>query len=53
MDGMAMVPKVLRISSTDGTTIPLPFYPYASLLIPTNVEFQLMSSLNVTVFLLI
>ena len=35
MEGMAMVPKLLHIYSNAGTAILPPFYPYASLLMPT------------------
>ena len=35
MEGMEMVPNILYLYSTSGTTILSPFSPYASLLIPT------------------
>ena len=40
VEGMAMVPKLLHISSTSGTTILLPFFPYASFLMPTMWKFS-------------
>ena len=54
MEGMAMVPKLLHIYSNAGTAILPPFYPYASLLMPTmwNFSWWEKSSLDVTVFFL-
>ena len=35
MEGMAMVPKILHTSFTDGATSMYPLFPYAYLLMPT------------------
>ena len=40
MEGMAMVPNILHLYSTSGTTILLIFSPYASLLMPTMWNFS-------------
>ena len=40
MERVIMVPNLLRISSTAGTTIMSPFYPYTSLLIPNMWNFS-------------
>ena len=38
--GVAIVPKFLHLSSSDGTTILSPFSPYVSLLMPTMWNFS-------------
>ena len=40
MEGLEMVPKFLHLSSTDGTTIMLPFSPYTFLLMPNMWHFS-------------
>ena len=40
MEGMAMVPNILHLFSTDGTTIMSPFSPYASFLMTTMWDFS-------------
>ena len=40
MGGMEMVPKILYLYSTAGTTILSPFSPYASFLVPTMWHFS-------------
>ena len=40
MEGMEMVPKVLHIYSTDGTTAMLSFSTHASLIMPTMWNFS-------------
>ena len=54
IEGMVIVPKILHISSTAGTTTLSSFSPYASLLMPTmwNLSWRKISYLDVTVFFL-
>ena len=53
MVGIEMVPKLLHLSSTAGTTIMLPFFPLCLLDHAYHVEFQLVKkSLDVTVLFL-
>ena len=47
MEGVEMVPKLLNISSTVGNTTLPPFYPYASLIMPTMWYFSRQTSFQI------